>query len=248
MNSPLKMLRLLFATDLLVLLKNKRAILAGILVPLYMLFIINRTGGKLGGADYLASVALVIIIGIMITSISVYPQTVARDRERGVFQRLRVTPAPTWTIMTSRLLVQVIANFVITLIVLVVAGLQHHLPLGIDGYVTVLLVATLGGMMFLSIGQTFAGLVKSAATVSATANLLYLVLLLSGILGPLGVLGTTYQNITQWTPVGTIITVLAGALHQTAWNGHMWWSLAACFGYISVCSFIGIKWFQWEAR
>lgn len=71
-NNPIKTLRLLFTSDVSVLLKNNRALLAGILVPLCMLLIIETTGGSLVGADYLASVAVVIIIGIVISSVSGY--------------------------------------------------------------------------------------------------------------------------------------------------------------------------------
>ena len=35
-----------------------------------------------------------------------------RDRELGVLQRLRVTPAPNWMIMASRLIVQVAVNLI----------------------------------------------------------------------------------------------------------------------------------------
>ena len=99
----------------------------------------------------------------------------------------------------------------------------------------------------LAIAQALVGLVKSATTVNALGSLLYVALLLSGLLGPSGVLGDTFKNISQWTPVGTIITVFQSALHQTAWDGHTWWSLLACFGYVVICSAAGIKWFQWDA-
>lgn len=150
--------------------------------------------------------------------------------------------------MTSRLLVQVMVNFAIALAVLIVANLMRPLPVDVGGYLAVLLVVTLGGMMFLSIGQAFVGLIKSAATISATTSLVYLILMLSGILGTLGVIGASFQSFAQWAPVGAIITILGGVLHHAAWGGQMWLSLLVCFGYIAACSFIGIKWFQWEAR
>jgi hypothetical protein len=47
---------------------------------------------------------------VLSTSILGYALTIADDREQGVFQRLRVTPAPTWAIMISRLTAQALAN------------------------------------------------------------------------------------------------------------------------------------------
>lgn len=254
MNSnpqPLKYLRTLLQADFLVLLKNKRALYIGFVVPLYIIFITSintkhSSAGqsKLGSAAFL--VMLAITIGLMSTSIMGYALTVARDREKGVFQRLRATPAPTWVIMMSRLLIQVLANLIITIVVLLIGARVHHLSLSAGEYVWALLIATLGGAMFLAIGQALVGLVKSATTVNAVGSLLYAVLLLSGLLGPSGILGNTFKNISKWTPVGTIITVFQSALHQIAWNGHSWYSLLACFGYVIVFSAIGIMWFQWD--
>jgi ABC-2 type transport system permease protein len=245
---PFKYLSPLLHADFLVLLKNKRALYISLVVPLYIIFITNvKHAGqsKLGSDAFL--VALAVTIGLMATSISGYALTVARDRERGVFQRLRVTPAPTWIIMLSRLLIQVLANLVITIVVLIVGSRVHHLTLGASEYVWALLVSILAGAMFLSIGQALVGLVKSATVVNAVGSLLYVALLLSGLLGPSGVLGSTFESISKWTPVGTIISVFQSALHQTAWNGHTSLSLLACFGYVIVFSAIGIIWFQWDA-
>jgi ABC-2 type transport system permease protein len=239
----------LLQADFLVLLKNRRALLASIAVPLYIIFITNiKNGGqsKLGSPVFL--VVLAVTFGLIASAITGYAMTVARDRERGVFQRLRVTPAPTWVIMVSRLLIQLLANLVIAIVVLVVGSQVHHLSLDTGEYILTLLVVILGGAMFLAIGQALVGLVKSATTVNAVGSLLYIVLILTGLLGPSGVLGSTFQVFAKWTPVGTLIAIFQSVLHQTAWDGHTWLSLLACFAYILVCSAIGIKWFQWDAR
>lgn len=250
--NPLKYLRPLLRADFLVLLKNKRALLASFLAPLYIVFITNITSkhtaarqSKLGGSAFL--VMLAITIGIMSTSIMGYAVTMARDREKGIFQRLRVTPAPAWVIMVSRLLIQVLSNLVITVVVLIVGSRVHNLSLSFMEYIWALLVAILGGAMFLAIGQALVGLVKSATTVNAIGSLLFAALLISGLLGQSGILGNSFQNISKWTPVGTIITVFESALHQISWSGHSWLSLLACFGYVIIFSTIGIFWFKWDS-
>jgi ABC-2 type transport system permease protein len=249
---PLKYLRTLLQADFIVLLKNKRALIISFAVPIYIIFITNiHTKHVVSGQSKLGSpaflVMLAITIGLLATSIMGYTLTVARDREKGVFQRLRVTPAPAWVIMVSRLLIQVLANLVITIVVLLIGSRVHHLSLSTIEYVWALLISILGGAMFLAIGQALVGLVKSATTVNAIGSLLYAVLILTGLLGPSGILGSTFQSISKWTPIGTIIAVFQGALHEVAWNGHTWLSLLACFGYVIIFSAIGIIWFQWDA-
>lgn len=244
---PLYYLRILLYADLIVLLKNTRALAISVVAPIYILFISNfNKAARLGSAAFL--VVLAITIGLLAMALMGYTLVVARDRERGVFQRLRVTPAPTWVIMLSRLLIQLLADLIITIIILVVGSRLHHLALSSGEYVSVLLVAALAGAVFLSIGQMLVGLIKSATTINAVNGLLYAALLLTGLLGPNGTLGSTIQTISKWTPVGTVMTIFEGALHEVAWNGQSWLSLLVCFGYIVMCASIGIVWFRWDAK
>jgi ABC-2 type transport system permease protein len=238
----------LLRADFVVLLKNRQSVLLSILLPVLYLVVTSsdRTERRLGGSVYI--VGLCITIGLLATSISGYALTVARDREKGVFQRLRVTPAPTWTIMASRLAVQVVANLIIASVVLAVGSAIHHLTLNLSQYGLVLLVSILGGAVFLSIGQAIVGLLKSATTVDAGARVVMIALLLSGLLGASGALGTTLESITKWTPVGTVTTLFSAVLNTAAWTSHDTFALLASAGYIAAFAGVGIRWFQWQAR
>lgn len=238
----------LFRADLLVLLKNRRAVIFSILLPVIVL-LTTKSGPatkNLGGPVF--AIGLAIGYGLASTSIMGYSVTIARDREKGVFQRLRVTPAPTWTIMASRLAMQSIANLIIALLVVVIGTRLHHLSPSPGQYALVLLVSILAGAVYLSIGQALVGLVKSADTVNAAARLLYIALVVLGTIGLTGTLGSAWQSITRWTPVGTIMTLFAGVLNLSAWGARDTESLAACVAYIVVFAGIGIRWFQWDAR
>jgi ABC-2 type transport system permease protein len=248
MTSPTKCLKALLRADTSVLLKNKRSTIISILLPLLYLFIFDshKSQQRIGGALYI--VAFSIAVGLTSVSILGYALTVARDREKGIFQRLRVTPAPTWTIMVSRLVVQTLANLVIATVVLIVASVLYHLHLGVIEWVLTLLLSIISGAVFLSIGQALVGFIKSADTINASGRIIFIALLLLGILGPDGILGNTFETISKWTPLGTVIAILQSGLHQTQWTGHTSLALLACAGYVIVFSFIGIKWFKWEAR
>ena len=184
----------------------------------------------------------------MATSILGYALTVARDREKGVFQRLRVTPAPTWTIMSSRLTMQSAANLIIALVVVIFGTRIHHIAPSVGQYALILLVSLLCGAVFLSIGQALVGLVKSADTVQAVARVLFAALILLGTLGQSGALGSFWGSVARWSPVGAVMTLFAGVLNLSEWSGHDTLSLVVCVGYIVVFATIGIRWFQWDAR
>jgi ABC-2 type transport system permease protein len=238
----------LFRADFLVFLKHRRALVVSLLLPVFLLLSTSGTKAshKFGGAVFI--IGLAIAYGLAATSIVGYALTVARDREKGVFQRLRVTPAPTWTIMTSRLAMQGVANLILALFVVILGTRIHDISPSIGQYLLVLLVSVLAGAVFLSIAQAMVGLVRSADTVQAIARVLLAVLILLGTLGQSGALGTTWGDIARWSPVGAVMTLFAGVLNLHAWGSHETLALVACLGYIVACAGIGIRWFRWEAR
>jgi ABC-2 type transport system permease protein len=238
----------LLRADFVVLLKNRRSLLISIVLPIFILISTNSSKAtqSFGGSLYI--IGLAIAYGLVSTSILGYALTVARDRDQGVFQRLRVTPAPTWTIMTSRLTMQVFANLVIALVVLIVGSRLHHVSLSAGTYGLVLLVSILGGAVFLSIGQALVGLVKSADSVNAGGRLVVIALILLGTLGQSGSLGGTWESVAKWSPVGAVMTLFAAVLNLSAWDTHDFITLLVCVGYVVVFGAIGIRWFQWDAR
>jgi ABC-2 type transport system permease protein len=132
--------------------------------------------------------------------------------------------------------------------VLIVGSHLYHVSLDAEVYALVLLVSLLGGAIFLSIAQAIVGLVESADTVNAVARLVYIGLLVFGLIGLSGGLGHTVETIAKWSPFGTVITVLAGIPHLGVWSTHTSLALLACFGYLIVFGFVGIKWFKWNSQ
>ena len=245
-------LRLVFSSllraDFLVFLKHRRALIISMVLPIFVLVSTsgNKATVKFGGAEFV--IGLAISYGLLFTALIGYALTVARDREKGVFQRLRVTPAPTWTIMTSRLAMQAVANLIIAIAVVIIGSLIHHISPSIGQYALVLLVSILAGAVFLSLGQALVGLVKSADSVQAVARVLFAVLILLGLLGQSGGLGSFWSSVARWSPVGTVMTLFAGVLNLHAWYSRDILSVLACLGYIIVFAGVGIRWFQWDAR
>jgi ABC-2 type transport system permease protein len=238
----------LWRADFIVFLKNRRSLIMSILLPYLILVSTNSKKGTahLGGALFV--IGLSITYGIASTSIMGYSLAVARDREKGVFQRLRVTPAPTWAIMVSRLTVQVLADLIIALVVVILGARVHHLSLSVSQYALVLLISILGGAMFLCIGQALVALVKSSETVNSTARFLYIGLIFLGLYGQSGSLGHSWDSVARWNPVGTVMTLFVGVLKLSAWNSRDVESLLAAVGYLVVFAVVGIRWFHWEVQ
>jgi ABC-2 type transport system permease protein len=241
-------LRALLRADLVVLTKNKMRMLLSLLLPLIILLTTSSSKAtrSFGGAEFILGLA--ITAGIAGTSIMGYAPMVARDRENGIFQRLRVSPAPHWTVMLSRLSVQMASNFVIALVVLVLGDDVHHLSLSAETYVLVLLVSVLGSAVFLAVAQALVGLVQSADTVQAFGRLLYIGLVMLGLFGASGQLGGFWDTASKWTPVGALMQVFAGVVGPGTFGTQAWLSLLACAGYVIVLTTLGISWFRFDPQ
>ena len=153
---PLRLvIQSLFRADFVVLLRNRRSLLLSIILPVFILIVTDSSRGtrRFGGALFIIGLALA--YGLVSASILGYALTVARDRDQGVFQRLRVTPAPTWTIMTSRLAMQALGNLLIALIVVIVGSRMHHISLSAGSYALVLGLGAAAYRTFFKHGSFF---------------------------------------------------------------------------------------------
>lgn len=244
----------LFRADFTVLVRSPRLVVLNLALPVIVLIIFSLHAGQGKGssaAGLLAGgfdIGLALTYGLMSASLIGYSITIARDRDAGVFQRLRVTPAPTWAIMGSRILVQLVADLLMTIVVLILGTILFHVVFTPGQYLAVVGIALLGGVMFLAIGQAVVGLVRSATAVNAVGRILYIVLILLGLLGSSGLLGDTIKAIADWTPVGAMINLFATALDLAAWGTSQTYAIIAIAIYIVAGAFIGIRWFRWESR
>src|SRR5437660_11608498 len=96
-------LRALLGADLTVQLRNGRALLLTFFPPLAVLYGLSagKRGAQLGSP--IVKVSLALTLGIALIAILGYTAYVPRDRALAVFQRLRLTPAPTSPTMASSL-------------------------------------------------------------------------------------------------------------------------------------------------
>jgi ABC-2 type transport system permease protein len=150
--------------------------------------------------------------------------------------------------MTSRLLVQVAAILVMAVVLLVAADLFVGVSLTAAAYLLTVIGVIFSSAMFLSVGQALVGLVQSAETLSAVGRIAYIPLFVLGLFGHSTIFGTTFELISRWSPGGTVIALLSGAMNPSSWNSDTWLALAVSAAYSAVFAGIGIRWFQWGAR
>lgn len=225
--------------------RNRRAVILTILVPVIILYSWRQIIDQIGGAYALGSC---ITVGLMATGLMGYSNAIARDRDKGIFQRLRVAPLPSWTIMASRLLVQLLMIVIITAVVLLAGYYLDKITIPGKGYALAFLAAIAGGAVYLALGQVIVGLIKNPETVNSTTRLVYFIFIMVGMFGQFGILGETIKKYVIWSPYGTVQTILAGAMDPSKWTGITTQALLVTMAYAAFLFVVGIRKFQWSNK
>jgi ABC-2 type transport system permease protein len=241
--SSLTAFKALLRADFLVQLHQRRALFASLLVPLVFLFTLKRFIVILGPSAVLATC---ISIGLPAIGLMGYALVVARDRELGVFQRLRTTPCSTWVIMSSRFLVQLLVMVGVTLLTIGVGYYADGIETAPATILLVLLAVLVSGALFLALGQLIVALFKSSETVNAVTRLVYMLVVVAGVLGQSP--KSPWHNAVQWSPLGVAKTIIEMALSQGAGGSHGAQAILASLGYTLVFAWIGVRWFRWTVQ
>jgi len=225
--------------------RNRRSSILVLLVPVIILISWKGLVEKVGGAFILSSC---ITIGLIAIGLMGYSNAIARDRDKGIFQRLRATPVPSWAIMVSRLVVQLAMIMLLTAIVFIAGHYYDNITISMSGYVLGFVAAILGGALYLGLGQLIVGLLKNPETVNSTTRLVYFVFIMVGMFGEFGIFGERLKNMVHWSPYGTVKNILSASMEPSTWNNTTSMALLVTILYAVVFSFLGIKKFKWNSK
>lgn len=225
--------------------RNRRSFFIVLLVPVVILISWKGLVAKLGGTFVLSNC---ITIGLTAIGLMGYSNAIARDRDKGIFQRLRVAPVPSWSIMASRLIVQLAMILLMTTAVFVGGFYFDKISISASGYLLGFLTALVSGAVYLGLGQAIVGRVKNVETVNAVTRLFYFVFIMVGMFGELGMLGKEIGEAVKWSPYGTVKHIVQSSLQPATWSNHTSIALLVTLGYAIVFSFFGIQWFKWNTK
>lgn len=234
----------LFRADLTTQWRNRRSVVLSLLVPVIIL-VAAKSNVNEQSAPYIMSMAMT--IGIAASCLMGYTNSIARDRDKGIFQRLRVAPMPTWAIMTSRLGVQLLMILVSTIGVFLIGFYADHIQLSAPGYALGLLASLLAAAVFLGLGQFIVAFVRNPDTVMSTTRLVYLALIVLSFIGA-SLQSEQWQLLIKWLPYGTVQNIMTASLHNGGWNHDSLNALLATLAYALVFTAIGIRKFSWASR
>jgi ABC-2 type transport system permease protein len=188
-----------------------------------------------------------IAYGIMSSCFSILSITIVNRREMGLLKRLRLSPAPTWILMSAVFLNTMIVCIIQIVLMLVVGqGFGVHGP---ANWVPFLLALIVGMFGFTALGLGVSTLVPNADAAGPVINIVFfIVLAFSGLYYPLTP-GSTLANITDYLPVRRLIVSLQDSFNNIPGTSPWAWhnlGVIALWGAAGV--YVTLRRWQWSPR
>lgn len=200
------------ATQLMLLLRDRQLLFWNVLFFLLMLLVFL---GLLSGGDAAVRVMLaasVVTIAIMASALFSVAVGLTAARERGVFRRYALTPAPPALPVAGAVIARALLVLASAMLQVLVAGVMFDVPWS-GGWVSWLVILAAGTGAFAAVGFAIAAFAPSPHVANTIANLFFIPMMaLSGTAVPAALMPETWQNLLWVLPSATILEGLLGAL------------------------------------
>jgi ABC-2 type transport system permease protein len=225
--------------------RNKMALLYGYLFPLIFLvaFWVLYRHEKVPLLRHMGELLTVAVLGGACFGL---PTTLVSERERGVWRRYRLTPVPTWAIVTST----VLARYVIVLTAgLLQLGLALAIGMTMPEHPFDLWVAfTFVSFAFIGLGLVIATLADNVPAVQALGQCIFLpMLIIGGVAVQLASLPLWAQHVSAFFPGRYAVEAIQTCVNGRGLPGARFSLLALGLVGFAGC-LAGAKLFRWDAQ
>lgn len=225
--------------------RNKMALLYGYLFPLIFLvaFWVLYRHEKVPLLRHMGELLTVAVLGGACFGL---PTTLVSERERGVWRRYRLTPVPTWVIVTST----VLARYVIVLTAgLLQLGLALAIGMTMPAHPFDLWVAfTFVSFAFIGLGLVIATLADNVPAVQALGQCIFLpMLIIGGVAVQLASLPLWAQHVSAYFPGRYAVEAIQACVNGRGIPGARFSLLALGLVGFAGC-LAGAKMFRWDAQ
>lgn len=241
--------------QMLLLTRTPRALIAGLIMPGVLLAL------RLGRVKHVpahdtaaalplaASVAGLVMFGILSTAYMTHASGLVSAREDGVLRRWRATPLPAGGYFAGRIAATVLLADA-SGVLLVVAGVaMAGLHVTAAMITSLLLAATLGALTFASVGTAVTILIPTAQSANPVLMLTYLPLILfSGALGSIAGLPHWLADVMGYLPAQPLIDAATRALENTGggFTGVSFRDVAVLAAWAAAGAALSVRFFRWD--
>jgi ABC-2 type transport system permease protein len=186
--------------------------------------------------------------GVMAACFNMLAITLVVRRETGLLKRIRLSPLPTWIMLSSVFLSALVISTVQVIVLLLVGkfGFQVQLPHNILAFIVALIV---GAACFTSIGVAASTVIPNQEAAGPMVSIVFFVLLfLSGLWFPLTP-GSGLAKLSGYFPVGPMIKAMFAPFKlipgASPWD---WGDLRTMAIWGVVAAYVALRRFRWEPR
>jgi ABC-2 type transport system permease protein len=238
--------------QLIVLARNPRALITGLVMPALLLALelgkVQHIGATAAGMAVLAPrVAGLFLFSAAAIALFSHSLTLVVAREDGVLRRWRAAPLPAGAYFAGKIAASVLAADLAGAILVCVSVEMAKLHLTAHAVLVMLVVGTLGGLAFAAAGTALTTLISTAQSAQPVLMLVYLPLVfLSGAFGPIQSLPHWLTTTVSYLPAQPVIDAISqGLLHS---NGALIpaHDLAVLAGWLAGGMLLSLRFFQWD--
>jgi ABC-2 type transport system permease protein len=167
-------------------------------------------------------------------------------KSRGILRRLQATPVLPASFIFAQVFTRLTVSIVQTLVLVGLAVVAFDVNLQ-GNLFSMLLLALLGGAVFVSMGFAVSGFARTEDVAAPIANAIALpMMFLSGVFFPREAMPEPLRVVADYLP----LSFLADALRSVAVDGQSLWSqwdnVLGSIGWLAVTFFIAVRLFRWE--
>ncbi len=186
--------------------------------------------------------------GVMAACFNILAITLVNRREMGLLKRLRLSPLPTWVLLTAIFLSSMIIAVIQVVVLLAVGrfGFGVHPPANVAAFVLALVV---GMLSFTALGVAMSTVVPNQDAAGPLVSIVFFVLLfLSGLWFPLAP-GSGLARFSAYFPVHHFLAAVFAPFNTRhgaspwAWNDLL---VVAVWGFAG--AFVAVRRWQWPPR
>ena len=208
---------------------------------------IAPAGIKTHGFNYLDFlVPGVVALALMQNGVFAVGGRMVFDKQKGVLRRLRATPMPLGSYVTSNVLVQLVSALIQTALILVVGLLVFKVKIN-GSLINVAVLAVIGAGCFVSLGFAIAAFSRNIEVAQALMQIVQMpMMFLSGIFFPMDNAPAWVQPVVKAMP----LKYLADGMRSIVVDAHgLWWirwDILILLAFSLVFLTIAVRFFRWE--
>jgi ABC-2 type transport system permease protein len=236
--------------DLLTVARNRQARFFTVLLPLTVLIIlVGMFGdGRVGGEHVKAStyyVPGVAALAVFAASFSNLVITITSQRELGVLERRRATPAPAGVVIAGRAITSLVISLAVTTIVIAIGAIVYGTPVAPGAVAGLALSISVGSLALACLGYAVATVIGSADSAQPVTLAITLPLaFISGVYIPSPQVPTALRHVAQAFPLQHLVAALSRGFLPGR-TGVAWGDLAALAAWGLGGLLVALKRFRW---